>query len=121
MRSAAVLSSSAQPIPDSGTGVTGNLPPETLQDVPTTPTSANFPLLKAVSANRGTNEEIQSVVDPTAGRASTFRIQVSAYGTSSGDYVMRAVATPSGLSACPAVSAPAVGAATTARQSRTEA
>ena len=77
------------------------LPPETLQDVPTAPTDVANPLLKAVAANRGRVDEMQSIVEASSTASTSYRIQVSAYGTSSGDFALRVLATPSGIAACP--------------------
>lgn len=101
LRSSAVLASSDQPVSDPGSDPLAILPPETLQDVPTAPTDIANPLLKAVAANRGSVDEMQSIVDASTTTATSYRIQVSAYGTTSGDYAVRVLATPSGISACP--------------------
>ncbi|MFM2072988.1 MAG: hypothetical protein RLZZ623_3252, partial [Actinomycetota bacterium] len=102
LKSSAVLSSSAQPVSDPGANSSGALAPETLQDVPTAPTDEAYPLLKGVSANRGLTDEVQSIVQASTTSSTAYRIQVSAYGTSSGDYALRVLATPSGIAACPA-------------------
>ena len=102
LRSSAVLASSSQPLSDPGADPAGALAPETLQDIPAVPTDRNFPLLKGVSANRGPVDEVQSIVDASATASTAYRIQVSAYGTSTGDYALRVLATPSGISACAA-------------------
>ena len=102
LRSSPVLASSNQPVSDPGADSVAVLAPETLQDVPTVPTEIANPLLKAVSANRGSIDEMQSIVDASTTASTSYRIQVSAYGTSSGDYALRVLATSSGISACPA-------------------
>jgi hypothetical protein len=92
---------STAPLPDPGTANGSSLAPDTLQDVPTAPTSKDFPFLRAVAANRGATDDLSTVSEGSSTTDTKYRIQVSAYGTSSGPYAMRVIATPSGIAACP--------------------
>ncbi len=97
-----VTGASDQPINDAGTGAGGaeSLPPETLQDVPTTPTDKAFPLLRGVSASRDTSDEIQTISASNSDASTRYRVQVSSYGTTAGDYAMRVIASPNTTAAC---------------------
>ncbi|MBI4934383.1 MAG: HYR domain-containing protein [Actinobacteria bacterium] len=101
-KTATALGVSGEPIDDSGTGAT-DLPPETLQDVPTNPADPAYKVLKDVGANRGRTDETSAVAEATTTGDSRYLVQVSAFNGSSGNYALRVIATPSGIAACPTV------------------
>ena len=102
LKAVPVPGASAEPLADPSSDGETDLAPETLQDVPTTPTDPGFPLLRGVSANRGDTDEVQTLSEGSPTASTRYRIKVSAFGTSAGDYTVRVIAAPSGYASCPA-------------------